>query len=75
MRPVPNASSLQVVLRRTVRTAQRQARRSERGATAAEYAVLLGFIVVVVAVGIGLFGQALEGLFESLVSRVSAQLG
>lgn len=75
MRSVPNASSAEVVLRRSERTAQREARRNERGATAAEYAVLLGFIVVVVAVGIGLFGQALEGLFESLVSRVSAQLG
>ncbi len=35
----------------------------ERGATAAEYAVMVGLIATVVAAGVGVFGLAVQQLF------------
>jgi len=35
----------------------------ERGATAVEYALMVGFIAVVIAVAVGAFGVAVAALF------------
>jgi pilus assembly protein Flp/PilA len=40
--------------------------RDERGATATEYGLLVGFIAVVIVVGVGLFGEALNIYFNGL---------
>lgn len=48
--------------------------RGERGATATEYALLVGVIVLVVAAGVGAFGTALTGGFESLAASLSGWL-
>lgn len=37
--------------------------RDERGATATEYALLGGFIAVVIATSVGFFGQAIANVF------------
>ncbi len=36
----------------------------DEGATAAEYAIMAGFIAAVIAATVGLFGQAVVGLFS-----------
>ncbi len=41
-------------------------KRDERGATATEYGLLVGFIAVVIVVGVGVFGEALNGYFDGL---------
>ena len=43
----------------------------ETGATAVEYALLVGLIAVVLIVGVGLFGGALNTFFNSLATWVS----
>lgn len=40
--------------------------RDERGATATEYGLLVGFIAVVIVAGVGLFGGALDTYFSGL---------
>lgn len=47
----------------------------EVGATATEYALLVGVIVLVVAAGVGVFGAALDGLFKALANGLSGWLG
>ncbi|WP_442545961.1 Flp family type IVb pilin [Arthrobacter sp. KN11-1C] len=47
----------------------------EQGATATEYAVLVGFIAMVVVGGVGLFGTALNGYFGTLADGVKTALG
>ena len=42
--------------------------RDERGATATEYGLLVGFIAIVIVVGVGLFGEALNTYFDGLSS-------
>ena len=43
--------------------------RGDRGATAAEYALMVGLIAVVIAVAVTAFGLSVRGLFELVVSR------
>ena len=45
-------------------------RDGERGATATEYALLVGLIAVVITVGIGAFGQSLLGYFNGLFGQL-----
>ncbi|NYE38905.1 pilus assembly protein Flp/PilA [Nocardioides cavernae] len=40
--------------------------RDERGATATEYGLLVGFIAIVIVAGVGLFGTALDTYFGGL---------
>ncbi len=40
----------------------------DRGATAAEYAILAGLIAAVIATTVALFGQAVISLFTPIVS-------
>ena len=47
----------------------------EQGATATEYALLVGVVVLVVAVGVGTFGTALAGWFGSLATGLTGWLG
>ena len=42
----------------------------EKGATATEYALLVGLIALIIVVGVGLFGQALNSWFSSLATTV-----
>ncbi len=44
--------------------------RDERGATAAEYAILIGLIATVIVASVATLGQAVSGLF----TRFNAQL-
>jgi pilus assembly protein Flp/PilA len=43
---------------------------SERGATATEYSLLVGLIALVIVGGVGLFGGALNGFFDTLSTTV-----
>jgi pilus assembly protein Flp/PilA len=45
-------------------------RDKDRGATATEYALLVAFIAIVIIVGVGLFGTALNTFFTNLATRV-----
>ncbi|MDQ4501872.1 Flp family type IVb pilin [Sinomonas sp. ASV322] len=49
--------------------------RRERGATATEYALLCGFIALVIVAGVGAFGSSLNGYFDQLAGGVKAALG
>jgi pilus assembly protein Flp/PilA len=51
-----------------------EADRSEQGATATEYALLVGFIAVVIAVSIGFFGTQLSTYFHNIATDVGAWL-
>lgn len=42
--------------------------RNERGATATEYGLLVGFIAIVIVVGVGVFGEALNTYFDGLAT-------
>ena len=48
--------------------------RDETGATAVEYALLVGLIAVVLIVGVGLFGTQLNAFFNSLATWVAGIL-
>ena len=48
---------------------------SEHGATATEYSILVGFVAMVIVAGVGLFGTALNGYFDTLVTGVKTALG
>jgi pilus assembly protein Flp/PilA len=47
----------------------------DRGATATEYSLLAGFIALVIVVGVGVFGLALNGVFTSLGTGLKTALG
>ena len=47
----------------------------ENGATATEYSILVGFIALIIVAGVGLFGAALNGYFDTLANGVKAALG
>ena len=47
----------------------------EKGATATEYSVLLGFIAIVIVAGVGLFGTSLNGVYTGLSTGVQTALG
>jgi pilus assembly protein Flp/PilA len=40
--------------------------RNERGATATEYGLLVGFIAIVIVAGVGFFGTSLDTYFNGL---------
>lgn len=48
--------------------------RPDRGAVATEYAILTAFIVVIVAVGIAAYGDALLSYFNAIASKISGAL-
>jgi pilus assembly protein Flp/PilA len=50
-------------------------RDQERGATATEYSILVGFIAIVIVAGVGLFGTALNSSFGFLTNGISTALG
>lgn len=54
---------------------QRRLSAEERGATATEYSILVGFIAIVIVAGVGLFGTALNGYFNGLGTGVQTALG
>lgn len=54
--------------------APRPAADAERGATATEYALVVAFIALVVAVSIGFFGDSLAAYIQQIASAVSAAL-
>ena len=43
--------------------------RDDRGATAAEYALMVGLIAVVIVVAVAAFGGSVKGLFESFTTN------
>ncbi|WP_442545073.1 Flp family type IVb pilin [Arthrobacter sp. KN11-1C] len=45
---------------------------AEKGATATEYSLLVGLIALVIVGGVGLFGGALNGFFDTLSTTVGA---
>ena len=47
-----------------------QAKRSERGATATEYGLLVAFIAIAIIVGVTAFGGALNTFFGRLGTKV-----
>jgi pilus assembly protein Flp/PilA len=49
--------------------------RQDRGATVAEYALLLSLIAVIVIVGVTLFGNALGDFFSGLPERLGFTSG
>ena len=50
-------------------------REEERGATATEYSILVGFIALVIVAGVGLFGVALDSVFGFLTTGIKTALG
>lgn len=44
---------------------------SEKGATATEYGLLVGLIALIIVVGVGLFGTALNNFFKDLATVVN----
>ncbi len=48
-----------------------RSRRNERGATATEYGLLVGLIALIIVVGVGLFGGALNTFFNGLAGTVA----
>jgi pilus assembly protein Flp/PilA len=48
--------------------------RSDRGATATEYALLVGFIAIVIAISLGFFGSQLSGFYHQIASDVGLYL-
>ena len=44
---------------------------NERGATSTEYAMLIAFVVLVIAVAIATFGTTLSGFWDTLGTKVT----
>ena len=51
-------------------TLEQRLRNEETGATAVEYALLVGLIAVVLIVGVGVFGSQMNTFFSSLFGQV-----
>lgn len=51
-------------------TARLVAHRTERGATATEYGLLVGFIAMAIVVGVGLFGTALNDAYGGFATWI-----
>lgn len=47
----------------------------ERGATATEYSIMVGFIALVITAGVSAFGIALDGRYNQLSMALKAALG
>lgn len=45
-------------------------KKNERGATATEYGLLVGLIALIIVVGVGAFGTALDAFFSGLAGVV-----
>lgn len=45
--------------------------RDEKGATATEYGLLVGLIALIIVVGVGFFGDALNTFFQGLGTTVA----
>lgn len=50
-------------------------RGEERGATATEYSIMVGFIALVIVAGVGAFGLALNDVFTGLGNDLKTALG
>lgn len=48
---------------------------AERGATATEYSLLVGFIALAIVVGVGAVGLALNGEYAALANELKTALG
>lgn len=48
---------------------------TETGAVATEYAVLMGFLVILIVGGITAFGLGLSNYYENVVAAIRALLG
>jgi pilus assembly protein Flp/PilA len=46
-------------------------KRDEKGATATEYGLLVGLIALIIVIGVGLFGDALNDFFDGLSDTVA----
>ena len=46
----------------------------DRGATATEYAILVGFVAVAIAGSLFAFGQSLDGLYQALAAKLAGWL-
>ena len=46
-------------------------KRDDKGATATEYGLLVGLIALIIVVGVGLFGDALNDFFVGLSGTVA----
>lgn len=46
--------------------------RDERGATATEYGLLVGFIAIAIVAGVSLFGTSLNTYFDGLAAWLTA---
>ena len=49
--------------------------REDKGATATEYSIMVGFVAIVILLGVGAFGTALNGYFNGLGTGVKTALG
>jgi pilus assembly protein Flp/PilA len=47
----------------------------DRGATATEYAMLVALIAIIISVGVGVFGNALNGFFNDLAKNIGIVKG
>lgn len=48
---------------------------NEKGATATEYSILVGFLAIAIVAGVGVFGTALNYYFTGLGAGVKTALG
>ncbi|GAB5078102.1 Flp family type IVb pilin [Arthrobacter sp. AD-310] len=49
--------------------------RNERGATATEYGMLVGFLALAMVLGVTAFGQALNTHYQGLATAIGTALG
>ena len=56
------------------RLGRRSAEREDRGATATEYALLMSFIALIIAVSISFFGDSLSSYYHQIASTVGGWL-
>jgi len=47
---------------------------SDRGATATEYALLVGFVAIAIVLAVGFFGTSLAGYYTHITSAIGAYL-
>jgi len=48
--------------------------RSERGATATEYGLLVGFVAIAIVLGVGAFGGVLDAVYTQFASTLADAL-
>lgn len=48
--------------------------RPERGATATEYSLMVGFVSLIIIAGVGIFGLALNSLYDALATGIKMAL-